>query len=702
MERKIAIKPGENRYYLLVNMFKNYISQISSRPELIVLLIMVMVVVMLIIPLPTYLVDFFIALNLTISLLIFLGSFYISRILDFSTFPSMIMISTIFRLAISISTSRLVLTDADAGEIIASFGAFAIADSLVVGMVIFFIVTVVQFIVITKGSERIAEVAARFSLDAMPGKQMSIDADLKAGVIDEKEVRRRRSDLEAESQLYGALDGAMKFIKGDAIAGIIIIIVNLLGGLAIGTVQKGMDLSQALSIYALLTVGEALVAQIPALLISISGGLIVTRVNNSENTNLGKKILQDLFLNKSTLVITSFLAITMGLLPGFPFFIFLTLSLILLGVFFNDKFKKIKIKDTSFNEAKNEVNSVERNKPIFIGGEYIPETIPLIVSAWKGYEVYFQENGFSALLKRHFFIEYGVRLPDIMMNYHENAEHGKLTVAINEIKVATYDFFPEMHKVLFRGDELKLIDESVLVVNTAQGNTYWISDARREAASQLGFFSRNAIDEFYACISTLLVHNIAEFFGIQETKTLLDDLERKYPDLLKECYRNNTVQRITEVFQRLLQERISIRNMRLILEALVQWASKEKDPIMLVEHVRGVLSRYISYRFAVNGRIRTIVMSHHMESIIRDGIRQTSGGTFINLPAVESENIVKSLAACILKNGVNARDVILMVSMDIRRFTKKLIELAYPELEVLSYGEISTSVDIDVIGSLEN
>lgn len=253
-------------------MLNNIIFQLRTRPELIVLLMMIMVVVMLIIPLPTYLVDFFIALNLIMALLIFIGSFYISRILDFSTFPSMIMISTIFRLAISISTSRLVLTDADAGEIIASFGQFVIADSLVVGMVIFFIVTVVQFIVITKGSERIAEVAARFSLDAMPGKQMSIDADLKAGVIDEEGVRQRRSDLEAESQLYGALDGAMKFIKGDAIAGIIIILVNLLGGLAIGVVQKGMNISHALSIYALLTIGEALVAQIPALLISISGG----------------------------------------------------------------------------------------------------------------------------------------------------------------------------------------------------------------------------------------------------------------------------------------------------------------------------------------------------------------------------------------------------------------------------------------------
>lgn len=683
-------------------MLRRFILEIRNRPELIILTIMIMVVVMLIIPLPTYLVDFLIGLNLTMALLIFLGSFYITRILDFSTFPSILLISTIFRLAISISTSRLVLADADAGEIIASFGEFVIADNLVVGFVIFFIVTIVQFIVITKGSERIAEVAARFSLDAMPGKQMSIDADLKAGVIDEKEVKRRRSDLEAESQLYGALDGAMKFIKGDAIAGIIIIFVNLLGGIAVGTLQHGMDLSHAMSVFTLLTIGDALVAQIPALLISISGGLIVTRVNNSENTNLGAKILQDMFHNKFILLVTAVLAIALGLLPGFPLLVFVLLAALLLGIFIKDKLDAKKGKKPTVNSVEEDEEPVLKSKPVMIDGEYIPETIPLIITAWKGYENYFQEHNLCSLLKRNFFIEYGVRLPEVVMNYDQQMVRGKLTVSINEIQVATYDIFPGMCKVLMRGDELQVIDSTVQAVETPQGFAYWIPEERSETALQLGFYSRTAIDEFYACVSTLLVHNISEFFGIQEAKTLLDDLEKKYPELLKECYRNNTVQRITEVFQRLLQERISIRNMRLILEALVQWAPKEKDPIMLVEHVRSVLSRYISNRFAANGQIRTLVMSHDMESLVRGGIRQTSGGTFINLPPPETESIIRSLEQCISSNGANARDIILMVSLDIRRFVKKIIEGSYPEMEVLSYGDVASGVDVDVIGSLEN
>lgn len=681
-------------------MLRKIINNIGQRPELTILIIMILVVVMLIIPLPTYLIDFLIGLNLTIAILIFLGSFYITRILDFSTFPSILLISTIFRLAISISTSRLVLADADAGDIIASFGEFVIADNLVVGFVIFSIVTVVQFIVITKGSERIAEVAARFSLDAMPGKQMSIDADLKAGVIDENELIRRRRDLEAESQLYGALDGAMKFIKGDAIAGIIIIFVNLIGGISVGVFQHGMDLSHAMSVFTLLTIGDALVAQIPALLISISGGMIVTRVNNNENENLGTKIIQDLFSNNFILLVTAILAISLGLLPGFPLPIFIILAIFLLIAYFKRKWSESKAmnssdvinKDLSLNES--------QSKPVVIDGEYIPESIPLIITANKDHEEYFRNHGIISMFRKNFFIEYGIRLPDIVMHYVKTIPSGTIVVAINEINVAKFHISPFMSKVLLRGEELQLLISNVSVIESNGETTYWLPDTAIDKAQKLGFYTHSAIDEFYACVSTLLVHNITEFFGIQEAKILLDDLETKYPELLKECYRGNTVQRITEVFQRLLQERISIRNMRLILEALVQWAPKEKDPIMLVEHVRGVLARYISNRFSSQGRIRALVMSHNLENDIRNGIRQTANGTFINLPPQETENIIKSLESSLIVNGVHSRDIILMVSVDIRRFVKKIIEGSYPEMDVLSFGEISSGIDVDIIDSL--
>lgn len=324
-------------------MIKKFIGQMRFHPELILLTMMIMVVVMFIIPLPTSLIDFLIAINLVMALTIFLASFYITTVLEMSSFPSVLLISTIFRLAITISTSRLILENADAGDIIFSFGDFVIGDNLIVGFVIFSIVTVVQFIVITKGSERIAEVAARFSLDAMPGKQMSIDADMKAGVIDEAGVKTRRAELEAESQMYGALDGAMKFIKGDAIAGILIIFVNLLGGISVGVLQHDMNMSEALSVYTILTIGDALVGQIPALLISISGGFIVTRVNNQESMNLGAKIISELFANNFILLVTAALSLAIGLLPGFPLPVFLLLTAMFLGIFFYKRFQQKRV-----------------------------------------------------------------------------------------------------------------------------------------------------------------------------------------------------------------------------------------------------------------------------------------------------------------------------------------------------------------------
>lgn len=381
-----------------------FLLQIRNRPELMVLVIMVMVIAMLIIPLPTVLVDLLIALNIMISVLIFMSSFYITRVLNFQSFPSILLISTLFRLALSISTSRLILLEADAGDIIDTFGEFVIQDNLVVGMVVFAIVTIVQFIVITKGSERIAEVAARFSLDAMPGKQMSIDADLRAGVIDEATVKIKRGELEKESQLFGSFDGAMKFIKGDAIAGIVIIFVNLIGGISVGTAQQGMDLSTALNTFTLLTIGDGLVAQIPALLISISAGFIVTRVGGNDK-NLGENIVSELFDNDFTILITAFIVLFMGFLPGFPTAIFLFLAALLMGLFATRYFKKRKAqrKEQQLGEENLQTEATEgetqRANDDF-DDEYIPETLPVIISVNQQYKQHLEDNNFLSRMKK--------------------------------------------------------------------------------------------------------------------------------------------------------------------------------------------------------------------------------------------------------------------------------------------------------------
>ncbi|MEQ5138211.1 EscV/YscV/HrcV family type III secretion system export apparatus protein [Providencia alcalifaciens] len=682
-----------------------FLLQIRNRPELMVLVIMVMVIAMLIIPLPTVLVDLLIALNIMISVLIFMSSFYITRVLNFQSFPSILLISTLFRLALSISTSRLILLEADAGDIIDTFGEFVIQDNLVVGMVVFAIVTIVQFIVITKGSERIAEVAARFSLDAMPGKQMSIDADLRAGVIDEATVKIKRGELEKESQLFGSFDGAMKFIKGDAIAGIVIIFVNLIGGISVGTAQQGMDLSTALNTFTLLTIGDGLVAQIPALLISISAGFIVTRVGGNDK-NLGENIVSELFDNDFTILITAFIVLFMGFLPGFPTAIFLFLAALLMGLFATRYFKKRKAqrKEQQLGEENLQTEAIEgetqRANDDF-DDEYIPETLPVIISVNQQYKQHLEDNNFLSRMKKDVFIRYGYRIPDIAINYSPIVPENKIVVLINEVKAGEYDVYFHGQRLLTANDELEYLGMELIKYTDEYGSvSTWFDNQYSENVEQLGLLVRDDVTEMIDCVSTLLLRHINEFFGIQETKNLLDDLERKYPELLKECYRHATVQKVTEVFQRLLMEKISVRNMKLIIETLVQWVPKEKDSMMLVEHIRSSMARYISSRFSVEGRLNVLMVNAELEDTIRQGIRQSSGGVYLHLEPEKSNELIQAAELALENSYLSVRDVNVLVPVDIRRFVKKILEGRFPELEVLSFNEVSEMVKVNVIKTI--
>ncbi len=686
-------------------MLKKILLQISAKPELIVLGIMVLVIAMLIVPLPTYLVDFLIGLNIVISLLIFMSSFYITRVLHFSTFPSVLLITTMFRLSLSISTSRLILLQADAGDIIASFGQFVIGDNLVVGFVIFFIVTIVQFIVITKGSERVAEVAARFSLDAMPGKQMSIDADLKAGIIDNEGVKKRRSDLENESQLFGSFDGAMKFIKGDAIAGIIIMFVNFIGGISVGVSQLGMRMTEALNTYTMLTIGDGLVAQLPALLISISAGFMVTRVGTNDK-NLGENIMSELFANNFTMAVTACLAVAIGFLPGFPTGVFLMLAFGLMAMYLQRTYKIYKDKQVSGSGAKTKegglLNRIKGKKEDasnkFDIDNVVPEAVPIIITIAETHREHLEKEQLDLRLKKEIFVEYGYRLPTVVVNFSENVDENIIIILINEIKAGSYPIIFNHLKILGNYEEFTMLGFKTHFVDEGNGViSCWVPENDREKLIQLNSTYRDDIEEIYRCCSALLSRNIREFFGVQETKNLLDDLEKLYPELLKECYRHATVQRISDVFQRLLDEKVSVRNMKLILEALVQWAPKEKDPILLVEHIRTALARYISNKFSQRGSIKTIMISAEIEDQIRAGIRQTSAGSFLNLEPHNVDNILDLFALALRDVRLSLRDIVVLTSVDTRRFLKKLIESRYPELEVLSFGEIAEGTDVVVM-----
>ena len=684
----------------------------KTRPELLILLLIVTIIAMLVIPLPTYLVDFLIGLNILIAVLILMGSFYIERILQFSTFPAVLLITTLFRLALTISTSRLILLQADAGDIVATFGQFVIGDSLAVGFVVFSIVTVVQFIVITKGSERVAEVAARFSLDGMPGKQMSIDSDLKGGIIDAAAARERRSVLERESQLYGSFDGAMKFIKGDAIAGIIIIFVNFIGGISVGMSQHGMNFSTALSTYTMLTIGDGLIGQIPALLISISAGFIVTRVNG-DGDNLGQNIINQLLGKPLVILITALLILVIGLLPGFPTLIFVILSGLLGLLYFSKHSVLTKNKmqsgsltkspslseltahgdldETALKSDLNVINSLD---------QVSAETVPLILLVPQKRLAQLEQIQLGERFRSQFFVDYGVHLPDLMFRSSASLGDNKVCVLINEIRAEEFVIYFDLLRVVDYKEEIAELGIA-LTLNDSNNTPYaWVAQNARDILTQLGYQMRPAVDELYHCLTSLLARNINEYFGVQETKNMLDQLEAKYPDLLKEVYRHATVQRVAEVLQRLLLERISVRNMKLIMESLAYWAPREKDVLNLVEHVRTALGRYICHKFSTANELRVLLVSADVEAAIRKGIRQTSGGAFLNLEPAEAEDVLDKFALALKETTIAQKDLVVLTSVDLRRFIKKFIESRYRELDVLSFGEITESVSINVIRAI--
>jgi type III secretion protein V len=669
------------------------------RPELALVVLMAVVVAMLIIPLPTLLVDLLIALNMAVAIVIFLSSFYVERILNFSTFPSVLLFTTLMRLALSVSTSRLILVDADAGHIINAFGEFVVADNLVVGAVIFAIITLVQFIVITKGSERIGEVVARFSLDGMPGKQMSIDADLRAEAITSEEAQRRRRDVERESQLYGSYDGAMKFVKGDAIAGIVIVFVNLFGGIAVGMLQHGMGFGDALNTFTLLTIGDGLVAQIPALLICISAGFIVTRVSG-EGNNLGASILGELLNSNVVLAIGAVLVLLMGFLPGFPLPVFAGLALGLAALL---AWRMRKAKEggtgTVATDPVTGKPAAASGATTDANGTLTSETLPLILLLPGPLHEAATAAKWEERLRHDAFINTGMQLAAFVLRPHEPTQAHQVKVLINEIPAGSGQVVHDHVRVLGRQDELDALGMGLMVPHEGT-SARWVPVASQADVIAMGCDVSTDYEELRRLVHGAVLRNVGELFGIQEAKHMLDALEKRFPELVKEAYRHMPIQRVAEVLQRLLREDVSIRNMKVVLETLAQWGQREKDVILLVEHVRAALARYISARFARDGRIPAILVSSSVEDQIRSGIRQSQGAAYLNLEPTESNELMDRFALHIGEVSAYRPDVVLMVAPDIRRFVKRFIENKLPTTPVLSFGEMSDAVTLDVMRSL--
>ena len=694
-----------------MNMSLRFLLPLTQRTDLLLATLLMAVIFMMILPMPTVVVDVLIATNMTLSVLLLMVAIYLRSPLGFTAFPAVLLITTLFRLALSINTTRLILLQADAGKIVETFGNFVVAGNLIVGLVIFLIITIVQFVVITKGSERVAEVSARFSLDAMPGKQMSIDGDMRSGNIDMEEAKRRRSAVERESQLYGAMDGAMKFVKGDAIAGLIIIFVNILGGISIGTLQRGLEASEALRVYSILTIGDGLVSQIPALLIAITAGIIVTRVSAEEDqANLGKDIGDQIVGEPKALLVAAVILVGFAFIPGFPTVIFLIIAAVVgVGGLVMTRLR-------SSREAAS-ADSKEIPGLALVSGDAeddAPEpdgsaggyqiTTPLIVDVSSRSKAMLDPESLNReliRLRRALYFDLGVPFPGIYLRYNGGLEAGKYVIMINEIPVCQGQI--DESRVLVRET---VEDLEIVNIPSERGEdflpnlpTVLVAKDLTPRLDQLGLSYMREADIITYHLAFVLKQHGEEFLGIQETKHIVDAMEADFSELVREAQRVLSIQKINEILKRLVSEDVSIRNLRTIFEALIEWGQKEKDIVLLVEYVRGSLGRHICHKYRSPQNVLSAYMfTPDVEETIRNEIRQTSSGSYLALDPAVVRKLIARIKETVGDLNRLADKPVLLTSMDIRRYVRKMIEGELYDLPVLSYQELTKDINIQPLG----
>ena len=620
--------------------------------------LIVAVIALMILPLPTVLIDALLALNITISVLLLMVTLYIPNATSLYSFPSLLLFTTLFRLSLNIASTKSILLHAEAGHIIESFGELVVGGNLVVGLVVFLIIAIVQFIVIAKGSERVAEVGARFTLDAMPGKQMSIDADVRAGNMTAEEAQRRRTMLSIESQLHGGMDGAMKFVKGDAIAGLVITMVNIVAGIIIGVTYHSMTAGDAANRFAVLSVGDAMVSQIPSLLISVAAGVLITRVSDehSKPRSLGTEIVKQLATNSRALYSAAAMLVGFAMVPGFPWVMFLLLAVAL------------------FMGARLMGKQSQDLQPA--AG---PELSALRAEGAKGQTptIAAQAPAFSAPLS--------VRLAPALAERLDAAEFNRALGAARSALVDELGL-PFPRAAVWTTDTLDGMACEIMLHDVPQ------------PALELPAKPERAERALAEAVGAAVRAHAHLFIGVQETQWILDRVGTEYPGLVAEVQKVMPVLRIAEVLKRLLEEHVPIRNQRAILESLVNWGSKEKDLLLLTEYVRGDLGRFIAHRATGGGgQLSAIVLDVEVEQTIRQAIKQTPAGNYLTLEPQQIDQLLASLERLV---GANPPPHLAVVtSMDIRRYFRRMISQRLQWLQVYSFQELG-EIDLRPVGRL--
>ena len=664
------------------------------------------ILILMILPLPSFMLDLLLSLNITFALTILLTGTYLLRPLDFSSFPTVLLLATLFRLSLNIASTRIILLHGSegpsaAGNVIMSFGNFVVGGNYVVGAIVFIVLVIINLMVITKGSGRIGEVAARFTLDAMPGKQMSIDADLNAGLIGEEEAKERRLEISQEADFYGAMDGASKFVKGDAIAGIIITLINILGGFAIGVLQNGMTLADAAQTYTLLTVGDGLVTQVPALMISTAAGIVVSRAGSQ--SSLGSQVLSQMLFQPRAIAITAVVLFALGLVPGMPTVPFMALSLIAGGVAYSviksRAVESEKVDENELLEAKAEsVEAVKSVPPVDILAMEVGYGLLPLVDAEKGGDLLERIRSFRGQIAQ----DIGILLSPIHIQDNMKLKPGEYVIKLKGNTIAEGELMMNCFLAMNPG----AVDGKISGVQTTEP-TYglpatWIKESAREDALAKGY---TVVD-----LSTVLVTHLAdvikrhahELLGRQEVQQLLDNLKVSHPKVVEELIPGLLpLGAAGKVLQNLLQEGVPIRDLLTIMETLADWANITKDTDALTEYVRQALARTITELYkGPADRIFVLTLDHNVEKSLGEAIQYTDRGSFLPIDPNMAHRIVTSLTQNLEGFSERNQQPIVLCSAQVRPHFKKLVDRFIPDLVVLSYDEIVNSVNVESIATV--
>ena len=676
-------------------------------------LFIMLIILMIIIPLPAFLLDLMFIINISLSIIILLTTMYIKEALQFSIFPSLLLITTIFRLALNISSTRLILgNEGQAGAVIETFGNFVLQGNAVIGFIIFLIIVIIQFLVITKGTERVAEVSARFTLDAMPGKQMAIDADLSSGLITEQDAKIRRYKVQKEADFYGAMDGATKFVKGDAIASIVITFINFIAGVIIGMVQGTGTFADVLSIYTIATVGDGLVSQLPALLISTASGMIVTRA--ASDSSLSTDISAQFLSQPMVLLVSGIVLIAMSLIPGFPKIQILTIAVVLIFLGINllgkqqQEAKREELREATEQQVSNEVYDEEtyyRNidniyeliqvDPIEMEVGY--SLIPLVDESAGGSFI-----DRIVMFRRQFAIEMGMVVPSVRLKDNGYLNPNEYLIKIKGEEIARGEILVDYFLALEPNGVSGTID-GIDTIEPAYGiPSKWITKDKKELAEIYGYTVIDPLSVLVTHLSEIVKKHAHELLSRQDINQLLANTKKSNETIVDEVVPNlMSYGNLQKVLGNLLKEGVPIKDMETILETIADYASSIKDTEMLTEYIRQALKRTITRKWSDVGQIKVITLSTDIEKLIINSINKNEHGSYLSIDPQTIQKIVTSLLEQIekLKEIINVP--IILTSPFVRIYFKKLVDQFYPNAVVLSFNEIDNSVQIQAIGNVE-